>query len=83
MREENEVYRDYVRIECEWRWAKPNTCCTELLDIPQSLELWARYFIIKNLSGFQEKRWTDVSMKDASFVVMGTALILEFNAIKI
>ena len=59
--------------------AGPNpTRGTELLDIPQSLELWARYFIVRSLSDFQE-RWTDVSMKDESFGVTGTTLILEFK----
>ncbi len=36
--------------------ARPNpTCGTELLDIPQSLELWARYFILRILSDFEEQ----------------------------
>lgn len=50
---------------------------TQLLDIPQSLELFAGYFQVRQqFQTFHEKRYTDVSMKDASFGVTGTGLVI-------
>jgi hypothetical protein len=49
---------------------------TELLDIPQSLKLFARDFVRIPSRFHEKKKYTDVSMKDASNGETGTKWIL-------